>query len=184
MSNRDDFTEGTKKIIAERAGYLCSFLGCGQLTLGPSTESDISISRSGMACHINSAAPGKGARRHNPNMTSTERSHANNGIWMCYTHGKIIDTDESRFTTDILKHWKLIGEEVAQIMTERKCNYNEALSIFKSSNLITDKYSLQGLGNETELIGNTLKDCCIEVSWGLSSENMTRDYLIELTRNA
>lgn len=56
MSERDDFSEATKKIIASRAGYLCSFLGCGQLTLGPSNESSTSISKNGMACHISAAS--------------------------------------------------------------------------------------------------------------------------------
>ena len=184
MSERDDFSEATKKIIASRAGYLCSFLGCGQLTLGPSNESSTSISKNGMACHISAASPGRGSRRYNFEMSIEERTHANNGIWMCYDHGKLIDDDESRFTTDILLKWKEIAEQTAKIMQERKCTYEDAVSIYNFSNLITDKISFNNLRHETEIIGNTLKDCCTEISWGKKSENITRDYLIELARNA
>src|SRR5688572_781739 len=132
MSRIDDFSSATKIELANRAGYKCSFLGCGAATMGPSLESESSSTNSGMACHISSASPGKSARRYDSKMSSEERRSASNGIWMCYTHGKIIDTDETRFSTHTLKEWKKIAENVAQIMVERNLNYSQALRTAKT----------------------------------------------------
>ncbi|NMC36280.1 hypothetical protein GYA49_04520 [Candidatus Beckwithbacteria bacterium] len=47
---------------------------------------------------------------------------------MCQTHAKYIDGDESRFTAELLKEWKLIGEKVARRMQESRIDYLEAIS--------------------------------------------------------
>lgn len=184
MSTRDDFSEPTKKTIAARAGYRCCYLGCGIATIGPNDESSTSVSSIGMACHISAAAPGKNSKRYDPSLTPEERAHADNGLWACYTHGKLIDTDEERFSTAILQKWKAIGEGVARIMAEVKCDYKDALHLFEFYHLAEEKIVLKELGNENETIGIALKDCGVEVSWGSFEEGLVRDYLIELTRNA
>ena len=55
-----------------------------------------------MACHIAAAAGGPGARRYVKEMSADERASVENGIWMCYTHGKVIDTDEA-FAGELLE---------------------------------------------------------------------------------
>jgi hypothetical protein len=35
-------------------------------------------------------------------MSTAELQSAENGIWMCYRHGKLIDTDETTYSADIL----------------------------------------------------------------------------------
>ncbi len=34
-SRRDEFNEGTKRLLAGRVGWRCAFKGCGVLTVGP-----------------------------------------------------------------------------------------------------------------------------------------------------
>ncbi|NNT71568.1 hypothetical protein HKT18_04985 [Flavobacterium sp. IMCC34852] len=184
MPRIDDFTSAVKIELANRAGYKCSFLGCGAATMGPSAESESSSTNSGMACHISAASAGIGARRYDPDMKSDERKSASNGIWMCYTHGKIIDTDETRFSTDTLRAWKKIAEIVAQLMVERNLTYEQALHAAKSKDMITDSILIEGIGKENILIGDVLHDCGVEYIWGRDITNAIRDFLVEHSRNA
>lgn len=71
-----------------------------------------------MACHISAASSGSGARRYSSD--DENRKSISNGIWMCYTHGKLIDNDENRFSISMLMDWKKIAEEVATIMVEKE----------------------------------------------------------------
>lgn len=75
--NRDDFNKRTRNDLALRASYLCSLCKCS--TVGPSDEREDAVAMIGVAAHICAAAPGPGARRYDPNMSSEERSHINNG---------------------------------------------------------------------------------------------------------
>ncbi|MCP3994841.1 MAG: hypothetical protein GY722_07230, partial [bacterium] len=97
---RDDFSARTKRDLAARAGYACSFPGCAQPTSGPSAESESASVNVGEACHIAAAASGPGARRYDPSMSRAERSSIDNGIWMCRTHAKLIDSDEATYTVE------------------------------------------------------------------------------------
>ena len=51
----NSFTSATKTIIAQRAGYRCSYPGCNCGTIGPSSDPQKSISV-GEACHICAAS--------------------------------------------------------------------------------------------------------------------------------
>lgn len=182
-NNRDEFSEATKVIIAKRAGYLCAFPNCGSLTISASDESDEGISSSGMACHISAASSGKNARRYDGNMTPEERSHANNGIWMCYKHGKLIDTDEERFTTETLIHWKKLSAEISRLMHERSIDYLTAFQNIPKT-LSPNNVVFHELRNENEIIGNAVADSNIPLTWGKELSNALRDFLIEISRNA
>lgn len=184
MPRIDDFSPSTKLELASRSGYRCSFLGCGIPTMGPSSESDSSTTNSGMACHISAASSGPSARRYDPDLDSEVRKSASNGIWMCYTHGKIIDTDEKRFSTQTLKEWKKIAEDIAQLMVERNLNYPQALQVLKFNELVVNNISIDNVGSENELVGNAIHDCGIEYAWGIEISTAIRDFLIELIRNA
>ncbi|EGO8087649.1 HNH endonuclease [Enterococcus faecalis] len=46
-------------------------------------------------------------------MTSQERSGFDNGIWLCQSCSKLIDSDSVHFTTTLLKTWKKTAEELA-----------------------------------------------------------------------
>jgi hypothetical protein len=111
MSERDDFSEKVKKAIALRAGYRCSFPSCDQLTVGPSEESPTAVAMVGIAAHISAAAPGLGARRYDPTMTSEERSSIQNAIWLCGNHATLIDRDEIKYTRKLIADWRIAHEK-------------------------------------------------------------------------
>jgi hypothetical protein len=106
-NNRDDFSEKTKRALAQRANYRCSH--CGIATSGPSDESPDAVVSIGIAAHIHAAAPG--GARYIEAMTPQERSHISNGIWMCANHSVLIDRDRARYSADVLIRMKLEHEQ-------------------------------------------------------------------------
>lgn len=103
MSNRDEFSESTKRAVAARAGWHCSFRGCQKSTVGPSEEAPDAITTIGKAAHISAAASGPGARRYLSTMTPEQRKHIDNAIWLCADHADLIDKDEVTYTIELLK---------------------------------------------------------------------------------
>src|ERR1700733_9623275 len=104
MEHRANFSAATRNIIAERAGYQCSVLNCGRLTVGPG-RGQIQVIKTGMAAHIFAASP-RGPRG-TGGLSTAERSEPENGIWCCYAHGKAIDSDSGTgFSAIQLKAWK------------------------------------------------------------------------------
>lgn len=184
MSARDDFAIATKRFLAERVAYRCSFPGCNASTLGPSEESAQAISRTGMACHINAASSGSGARRYDPNMTPEQRSSIENGIWMCYTHGKLIDTDETRFTVEMLRCWRDLAEFVAKIKQERGEDVKITPHNLSSFQLSKAEIPLPLDNSESQVIGDALHDALVHQLWGDEIAGHVRDVLIEIARNA
>ena len=51
-------------------------------------------------------------------MTTQERKSYENGIWLCQSCSKLIDSDVQRYTVDILKKWKEISEQMAVLELE------------------------------------------------------------------
>src|SRR3989338_9029881 len=103
MSVRDDFSAKTIRALAARVGHHCSNQSCMGSTSGPALEEERSVNI-GVAAHI--AAAAAGGKRYNPNMSSAERSSGANGIWLCQSCSKLIDSDETRYTVALLNQWK------------------------------------------------------------------------------
>lgn len=108
-NNRDDFTAKIKTALAHRAGYVCSFPGCGRHTSGPSDESESAYSSIGIAAHISAAAPG--GPRYDSEMSGDERKHISNAIWLCSNHSIQIDRDYVQYTKEILIDMKRAHEK-------------------------------------------------------------------------
>jgi hypothetical protein len=104
---RDDFPSGVKNRIARRVNYRCSNPDCRAQTSGPSRASYGPISV-GVAAHI-TAASTRGPR-FDSNLKSDDRSSDENGIWLCQTCAKLVDSDEARFTVPLLREWKRAAE--------------------------------------------------------------------------
>jgi hypothetical protein len=104
MSNRDEFSSRTKRIVALRANQHCSFRGCPQATSGPSDESPEAVNMIGKAAHIHAAA--RGGRRYLESMSPEQRSDIANAIWLCATHADLIDRDEATYSADVLRAMK------------------------------------------------------------------------------
>ncbi|MDG6025714.1 MAG: hypothetical protein E3K40_03180 [Candidatus Brocadia sp.] len=103
---RDDFTQKTKNLIERRAGHKCSKPDCGIPTSGAASDDEGSINI-GFAAHITAASPD--GPRYNLELTSDQRKHHSNGIWLCGTHAKLIDSDEAHFTVEELLSWKRLA---------------------------------------------------------------------------
>jgi hypothetical protein len=184
MTNRADFKEPVKMSLAKRAANSCSFPGCDAVTEGPSSENDMSISKTGMACHIYAAATGSAARRVNLDMSDEELSDISNGIWMCYTHGKLIDTDESTYTAEQLKIWKQVAEVRARLWQQLGRRIELSPEHFNSIPLPETKLDFESLGQENYLIGEAISRSCLKQIWGNEVSHVIRDALIEIIRNA
>jgi hypothetical protein len=109
---RHEFSSVTRKTLAERSGYRCSNPECGAATVGPSLVDPEASARVGMAAHIRAASP-KGPR-YSKQQTKAQRTSADNGLWMCETCGKLVDSDESGHTVTELREWKQSAERKAR----------------------------------------------------------------------
>ncbi|MCU0797622.1 MAG: tetratricopeptide repeat protein [Akkermansiaceae bacterium] len=107
---RDDFSETTKRRLAERVAYRCSSPSCGKQTTGPHSNPEKSI-RIGKAAHIFAAAPG--GPRYSSVQLSEERCSIQNGIWLCSNCADLIDKDADAFSVDLLRDWKANAEAAA-----------------------------------------------------------------------
>lgn len=185
MTKRDEFLENTKKSLASRAGFRCSFPDCDAVTVGPSKESDTAISNVGVACHITAATDGLGARRYDPDMSPEQRRSIQNGIWMCGRHSIEIDRDEVRFTVEKLKHWKIVAEERASIAHSFGTDFADSNShlFFKDLTPSNAVIELEKISGANGLIGNAVFDSSIRCVWGKKQAIVVRDLIVELCRN-
>lgn len=113
--NRDDFSEQTKRLLANRAGVRCSNPNCRKPTSGANTDPN-KIINIGVAAHITAAAPG--GPRYDTAMTETERKSPNNGIWLCQSCSKLIDSDPAHYSKDLLYGWKSLAETTSALELE------------------------------------------------------------------
>lgn len=107
---RDDFPKAVVEILGKRAGFICSNPSCQQHTVGPKANDEGAVN-TGVAAHITAASPG--GPRYDASLSPEERRSANNGIWACQTCGKLIDSDDERFTVAVLREWKARAEHLA-----------------------------------------------------------------------
>jgi hypothetical protein len=104
---RHDFLSSTVLVLRNRAGNVCSYPGCHVHTHG-AASSDGKAVGIGVACHIKAAAPG--GPRYDAEQTKDERRHLDNGIWMCQSHSRLIDADDSSYSVEDLLEWKQKAE--------------------------------------------------------------------------
>lgn len=117
-------------------------------------------------------------------MTRWQLEDASNGIWMCYMHGKLIDTDEDTYSADALLTWKKIAELRARLSQELGRDIDLSPRDLSDVPLPSDALQLNSLGAENGVIGDALSRSCVEQIWGLKVARAARDTLIELVRNA
>jgi hypothetical protein len=103
MAKGPDFSTTTAKTLAKRAAESCSNPDCPNITSGPHSE-EVKAINLGEAAHIKGARPG--SKRYDPSMTDEQRRHISNGIWLCRSCARKIDTDEARFPVELLHGWK------------------------------------------------------------------------------
>ncbi len=102
-SRRDNFTEPTRRQIGKQAGWHCSCPWCRRPTVGSNSEGD-GVNDIGVAAHICAAAPG--GPRYDSDMSPEDRKSARNGVWLCETHARLVDSQDPMFTVELLHEWK------------------------------------------------------------------------------
>jgi hypothetical protein len=131
---RDDFPVATKRILALRAGYRCSFTNCRKLTCGPSEENPLSFASIGVAANISAASPD--GRRYLESMQASKMGFG------CADHATLIDRDEALYTINALSQMKRRHEEWC------------AFEVRGASNVTTPSYSDLVVGMAAErLVG-------------------------------
>jgi len=110
ITDRDDFLDTVKRLLAARVASRCSNPDCRASTSGPQIDPAKALNV-GVAAHITAAAPGRA--RFDPALTPAQRGDIENGIWLCQTCAKLVDNDATRFTGDVLREWKSTAEQEA-----------------------------------------------------------------------
>ena len=122
---RDDFSQVAKDRLARRVNYLCSNPDCPLATVGPHSDPEKAVNR-GVAAHITAAA--QGGKRYDALQTPKQRRSVSNGIWLCQNCAKLIDSDEDRYTVDLLQAWKRVSESKVEcsIRSNSPLNYTQS----------------------------------------------------------
>jgi len=107
---RDEFSQVTKELLARRVAYRCSNPSCSAITCGPHTEPSRSVNL-GVAAHITAAAVG--GPRYNAGLAPVQRISSDNGVWLCQSCAKLVDSDQSKYTVAVLLGWKVAAEQRA-----------------------------------------------------------------------
>lgn len=129
-NKRDEFKIDVIRTTAQRVNYLCSCPSCRCLTISASEEGDSKYSSIGEAAHICAAAPG--GKRYDANMSEEQRKSIDNCIWLCKNHARLIDTDETKYTVELLKKWKQDTETyVSKIVALGKKKAENNIHIFE-----------------------------------------------------
>lgn len=103
-----DFKKHTIVTIAQRAGFICTNPDCRTKTVGPNTDFNKSTTI-GEAAHIYGARPN--SKRFKIEMIDSSRAEITNAIWLCRNCHKLIDSDEKRFSSDVLFEWREIHDK-------------------------------------------------------------------------
>jgi len=128
---RDEFLSPIKDELARRVGFQCSNPACRQPTSGPQSAPTGTVNV-GVASHITAASPG--GPRYDSSLTTEERTSAANGIWLCQTCGKLVDSDQPGFTVEKLREWKRDAETAAaRALEERRAPVSESASVFQEA---------------------------------------------------
>lgn len=104
---RDEFPSSVRHLLGRRVGMKCSNPDCRRATTGPHEWPDKAVSI-GVAAHITGAAPG--GPRYDSALSVNARRAIGNGIWLCQTCAKLIDSDEARYTSARLRQWRQESE--------------------------------------------------------------------------
>jgi hypothetical protein len=119
---RDDFSQKTKDILFRRARARCSNPECRKVTCEAHSEADKAVNI-GEAAHMTAASPG--SFRYDPALSAEERKSADNGIWLCGTCAKLIDSDTQKYTVELLRKWKTIAEAGDERETARMAVFSK-----------------------------------------------------------
>lgn len=175
MTARDEFPARVIEQICKRAGGRCSAPNCRALTTGPAESRSSGVSNVGVAAHITAAA--SGGPRFDPSRTPQERRSIENAIWLCQTHGKLIDDDERRYTVDLLRSWREHAEKRASDELGQPLVTVTKEDLAEHCVTVTSEGLRQG-------VADFLEDVGASALWGKTRSGLVRMALYELALNA
>lgn len=143
MSKRDDFSQKTIDRLCERVGGKCSNPNCRRETKGPHSDPQKRVSI-GEAAHITAA---EGGPRYNPDLTPEERSSIENGIWLCKSCARMIDSDENQYPVELLYTWKSMAEYEQFCIINQMDNWLKTNVVFESRKNIAYRKAKESLDN-------------------------------------
>lgn len=160
MAMKPDFSKNTIRTVASRAAYLCSNPDCRKITVGPNSNPEKST-LVGEAAHIFGAR--RNSKRYKSSMTDATRSEITNAIWLCRNCHKLIDSDELRYSGELLFKWRELHERYV---------FSELSN--ETDKLLAEKNYSQLLEFETypSIIKRIIIDRPVGWEWRLSSELM------------
>lgn len=107
---RVEFPPKIRHLVAQRAGFRCSYPNCGQLTIGPVQDPN-KAANTGIAAHIYSAAISGNGPRGTGGLSKAELRSAQNAIWLCGHHASLIDEHRGEdYPADRLHSYKTLHE--------------------------------------------------------------------------
>lgn len=144
MNKRDDFLQKTIDTLCERVGGKCSNPNCRRETKGPHSNPQKRVSI-GEAAHITAAA--EGGPRYNPDLTPEERSSIENGIWLCRSCARLIDSDERVYSIELLRMWKYAAEYEQSCIINQTDNWLKTNVVFENRKNIACRKAKEALDN-------------------------------------
>jgi len=111
-------------------------------------------------------------------MTREQRRAPENGIWMCRTHGELIDDDEVRFAVTLLKQWRKRAERRAAIVQAKNSVDLNSFDLFDHQIEIE-----KGRLSEA-IVGEGFVDAGVTEFWRDSAGGALRDFVFEVAKNA
>ncbi|QCI13051.1 hypothetical protein E6B08_17475 [Pseudomonas putida] len=115
-SRRINFSKNTKLELAKRAGFLCSYPSCLRFTTGPAVNTDGEDSAAGIAVAAHIYPASEGGPRKQEGVSPDQIKDISNGIWLCGTHGILIDEFQDDFPPEAVIEMKGV-REFAQRLT-------------------------------------------------------------------
>lgn len=109
-SNRINFSTTTKLELAKRVGFRCSYERCLKITTGPTQneKGEDSAATIGVAAHIYPAS--QNGPRGQGGLAPEDIKNISNGIWLCHTHGTLIDNFVGEYPSEKLRVMKEVRE--------------------------------------------------------------------------
>ena len=136
-NKRDNFSDKTKLLLANRVCGRCSNPDCRKPTLGANTD-PTKPTNIGVAAHICAATCG--GARYDENMSAKERKSPQNGIWLCQSCAKLIDSDPDRYSKDLLYAWKKLAETTSALELERPMVISDTNNVLHNADIHINRW--------------------------------------------